>query len=227
MVSATLTDRSGRTLSGQTLDAFYLSIEHVKPFSVGLNCALGAREMRPYLAELSRAVEGYVSCYPNAGLPNAFGQYDEQPSETAGLIKEFAESGFVNIIGGCCGTTPDHIREIARAVEGLQPRHVGSRLPVPGSRLTQLSGLEPLVIRPDSNFQMIGERTNVTGSKKFERLVKAKRLGGRGDGGHRSGSRRRQHHRRQHGRGHARFRSLHDRVPQLHRAPSPRSRACR
>ena len=114
MVSATLTDRSGRTLSGQTLDAFYLSVEHVKPFSVGLNCALGAREMRPYLAELSRAVDGYVSCYPNAGLPNAFGQYDEQPAETAGLVKEFAESGFVNIIGGCCGTTPDHIREIAR-----------------------------------------------------------------------------------------------------------------
>ncbi len=122
MVSATLTDRSGRTLSGQTLDAFYLSIEHSKPFSVGLNCALGAREMRPYLADLARAVDGYVSCYPNAGLPNAFGEYDEQPSETAALIKEFAESGFVNIIGGCCGTTPDHIREIARAVEGLAPR---------------------------------------------------------------------------------------------------------
>jgi 5-methyltetrahydrofolate--homocysteine methyltransferase len=174
MVSATLTDRSGRTLSGQTLDAFYLSIEHVKPFSVGLNCALGAREMRPYLAELSRAVEGYVSCYPNAGLPNAFGQYDEQPAETAGLIKEFAESGFVNIIGGCCGTTPDHIREIAAAVEHIAPRSVGSREPEAGSRLTQLAGLEPLTIRPDSNFQMIGERTNVTGSKKFERLVKAR-----------------------------------------------------
>jgi 5-methyltetrahydrofolate--homocysteine methyltransferase len=174
MVSATLTDRSGRTLSGQTLDAFYLSIEHVKPFSVGLNCALGAREMRPYLAELSRAVDGYISCYPNAGLPNAFGQYDEQPAETAALIKEFADSGFVNIIGGCCGTTPDHIRAIAKSVEGLRPRDPGSRIPGPGSRLTRLSGLEPLVIRPDSNFQMIGERTNVTGSKKFERLVKAK-----------------------------------------------------
>src|SRR6185503_5848036 len=151
MVSATLTDRSGRTLSGQTLDAFYLSIEHVKPFSVGLNCALGAREMRPYLAELSRAVEGYVSCYPNAGLPNAFGQYDEQPAETAGLIKEFAESGFVNIIGGCCGTTPDHIREIARGVEGLPPRRVqgaGIGDQGAGTRLTRLSGLEPLVIRP-------------------------------------------------------------------------------
>jgi 5-methyltetrahydrofolate--homocysteine methyltransferase len=183
MISATLTDRSGRTLSGQTLDAFYLSVEHVKPFSVGLNCALGAREMRPYLAELSRAVEGFVSCYPNAGLPNAFGQYDEQPAETAGLVKEFAESGFVNIIGGCCGTTPDHIRAIAAAVKDLPPRDCSrlsavssqpkaeSRAPKP---FTRLSGLEPLVIRPDSNFQMIGERTNVTGSKKFERLVKAK-----------------------------------------------------
>jgi len=174
MISATLTDRSGRTLSGQTLDAFYLSVEHAKPFSVGLNCALGAREMRPYLAELSRAVDGYVSCYPNAGLPNAFGQYDEQPAETAGLVEEFAKSGFVNIIGGCCGTTPDHIREIARAVDGLPPRATGIGAQGSGIRLTRLSGLEPLVIRPDSNFQMIGERTNVTGSKKFERLVKAK-----------------------------------------------------
>src|SRR6186997_1322251 len=132
--------RSCRTLSGQTLDAFYLSIEHVKPFSVGLNCALGAREMRPYLAELSRAVEGYVSCYPNAGLPNAFGQYDEQPSETAGLVTEFAESGFVNIIGGCCGTTPDHIRAIAQSVEGIAPRAVAAAPPI---HLTRLSGLEP------------------------------------------------------------------------------------
>ena len=186
MVSATLTDRSGRTLSGQTLDAFYLSIEHAKPFSVGLNCALGAREMRPYLADLARTVDGFVSCYPNAGLPNAFGEYDEQPSETAGLVKEFAESGFVNIIGGCCGTTPDHIRAIAEAVKDLPPRkaQAGSQLSAPGSQqpnadgrkpiaFTRLSGLEPLVIRPDSNFQMIGERTNVTGSKKFERLVKA------------------------------------------------------
>jgi 5-methyltetrahydrofolate--homocysteine methyltransferase len=172
MVSATLTDRSGRTLSGQTLDAFYLSIEHARPFSVGLNCALGAREMRPYLAELARTVEGFVSCYPNAGLPNAFGQYDEQPAETAGLVKEFAESGFVNIIGGCCGTTPDHIRLIADAVRNLPPR-AGFHAPA-GARLTRLSGLEPLVIRPESNFIMVGERTNVTGSKKFERLVKAR-----------------------------------------------------
>src|SRR5687767_5256324 len=174
MVSATLTDRSGRTLSGQTLDAFYLSIEHCRPFSVGLNCALGAREMRPYLAELSRAVDGYVSCYPNAGLPNAFGQYDEKPEETASLVKEFAESGFVNIIGGCCGTTPDHIRLIAESVKTLPPRKSSAFGLQPSARFTRLSGLEPLVIREDSNFQMIGERTNVTGSKKFERLVKAR-----------------------------------------------------
>jgi 5-methyltetrahydrofolate--homocysteine methyltransferase len=171
MVSATLTDRSGRTLSGQTLDAFYVSIEHARPFSVGLNCALGAREMRPYLAELARVAEGYVSCYPNAGLPNAFGQYDEAAAETAALVKEFADSGFVNIVGGCCGTTPDHIRAIAEAVKGLSPR-TPERHEL--SAFTHLSGLEPLVIRPDSNFQMVGERTNVTGSKKFERLVKAR-----------------------------------------------------
>ena len=122
MVSATLTDLSGRTLSGQTLDAFYVSIAHCQPFSVGLNCALGARQMRPYLADLARTVPGHVSCYPNAGLPNAFGQYDETPDETAALVKDFADSGFVNIIGGCCGTTPDHIRAIAKAVEGVAPR---------------------------------------------------------------------------------------------------------
>ena len=170
MISATLTDLSGRTLSGQTLDAFYVSVAHAKPFSVGLNCALGARQMRPYLAELARTVPGHVSCYPNAGLPNAFGQYDETPAETAALVKDFADSGFVNIIGGCCGTTPDHIRAIASAVAGVPPR-TSSTGP---TRLTTLSGLEPLVIRPDANFQMVGERTNVTGSKKFERLVKAR-----------------------------------------------------
>jgi 5-methyltetrahydrofolate--homocysteine methyltransferase len=124
MISVTITDRSGRTLSGQTLDAFYVSIRHARPFSVGLNCALGARDMRPYLAELARLAEGYVSCYPNAGLPNAFGQYDELPAETSALLKEFAEAGLVNIIGGCCGTTPDHIRAISDAVAKLPPRPV-------------------------------------------------------------------------------------------------------
>jgi 5-methyltetrahydrofolate--homocysteine methyltransferase len=179
MISATITDRSGRTLSGQTLDAFYVSVEHARPFSVGLNCALGAREMRPYLAELARIATCYVTCYPNAGLPNAFGQYDELPDETAALIRDFAESGFVNILGGCCGTTPDHIRAIARAVESLPPRPrqdaVTGTAPAasPRTHFTRFSGLETLTIRPDSNFQMIGERTNVTGSKRFERLVKA------------------------------------------------------
>ena len=176
MISVTITDRSGRTLSGQTLDAFYLSIRHANPFIVGINCALGAREMRPYLAELSRFAEGYVSCYPNAGLPNAFGQYDELPPETGALIKDFAESGFVNIVGGCCGTTPDHIAAIASAVADLPPRPVEAGASPIGHRVsafTQLSGLEPLPIRPDSNFQMIGERTNVTGSARFARLIKA------------------------------------------------------
>src|SRR3954465_6552051 len=197
MISVTVPDRSGRTLSGQTVDAFYVSIRHAKPFSVGINCALGARDMRPYLAELARLAECYVSAYPNAGLPNAFGEYDEQPEETSALLRDFATSGFVNILGGCCGTTPDHINAVAAAVSGVAPRPLpssswlrprsavrnagsdattdspdpGSRMPDPG--YTQFSGLEVLTIRPDSNFQMIGERTNVTGSTKFARLIKA------------------------------------------------------
>ncbi len=122
MISVTITDRSGRTLSGQTLEAFYISIAHARPWCVGLNCALGARDMRPHLAELARLTDAWVSVHPNAGLPNAFGEYDELPAETAGLLREFAESGLVNIIGGCCGTTPDHIRASARAVEGIAPR---------------------------------------------------------------------------------------------------------
>jgi 5-methyltetrahydrofolate--homocysteine methyltransferase len=182
MISVTITDRSGRTLSGQTVDAFYVAIRHARPFSVGINCALGARDMRPYLAELARLAECYVSSYPNAGLPNAFGEYDEQPAETGALLRDFAASGFVNILGGCCGTTPDHIRAIAAAVSGLAPRPLpdgswidgANREPRTANRdvFTQFSGLEVLTIRPDSNFQMIGERTNVTGSKKFARLIK-------------------------------------------------------
>jgi 5-methyltetrahydrofolate--homocysteine methyltransferase len=171
MISVTVTDRSGRTLSGQTLDAFYTSIRHAKPFSVGLNCALGAREIRPYLAELSRLCESYVTCYPNAGLPNAFGQYDELPEETAALLRDFADSGFVNILGGCCGTTPDHIRAVVKTLDGAKPRPTTARFTIHESRFTALSGLETLTIRPDSNFIMIGERTNVTGSKRFARLV--------------------------------------------------------
>ncbi|NQW05001.1 MAG: methionine synthase [Acidobacteria bacterium] len=170
MISVTVTDRSGRTLSGQTIDAFYVSIEHARPWCVGINCALGAADMRPYLEELSRQAECWVHAYPNAGLPNAFGEYDEQPEETGRLLRDFAQSGFANILGGCCGTTPEHIRAIAKAVDGLAPRPRPE--PAPAGHLTRLAGLEPLVIRPDSNFQMVGERTNVTGSKKFARLIK-------------------------------------------------------
>jgi 5-methyltetrahydrofolate--homocysteine methyltransferase len=176
MISATITDQSGRTLSGQTLDAFYVSIRHARPFSVGLNCALGAEQMRPFLAELARIAECYVTCYPNAGLPNAFGQYDELPPDTARLLRDFADSGFVNILGGCCGTTPDHIRAVGAAIHDIPPRPrptAGSGIGDRGSgdRFTELAGLETLTIRPDSNFIMIGERTNVTGSRRFARLV--------------------------------------------------------
>jgi 5-methyltetrahydrofolate--homocysteine methyltransferase len=179
ILSATITDRSGRTLSGQTIDAFWVSVKHARPLAVGINCALGAREMRPYLADLSRAATTFVSCYPNAGLPNAFGQYDQHAPEPGELIKDFAVSGFVNIVGGCCGTTPDHIRAIADQVAGVPAR----RIPTPDGRPsfksphTQLAGLEVLAIRADSNFQMIGERTNVTGSKKFQRLIKDGKFG--------------------------------------------------
>jgi 5-methyltetrahydrofolate--homocysteine methyltransferase len=168
-VSVTITDQSGRTLSGQTLDAFYTSIEHARPLVVGLNCALGAREMRPYVAELAELCTTFVSCYPNAGLPNAFGEYEEHPHMTAELLREFAASGLVNVIGGCCGTTPEHILAVAHAVEGLTPRP----LPEPRERFARFSGLETLTIRPDSNFQMIGERTNVTGSARFRKLIRA------------------------------------------------------
>src|SRR5437899_3972559 len=172
MISVTVTDLSGRTLSGQTIDAFWAAIRHARPFSVGTNCALGARDMRPYLADLSRIADCYVTCYPNAGLPNAFGQYDELPKDTAGYLHEFATSGFVNIVGGCCGTTPEHIAEIAKAIEGQAPRPV-SPPSNPDVHFTQFAGLEALTIRPESNFQMIGERTNVTGSARFARLIRA------------------------------------------------------
>ena len=168
MLSVTVVDRSGRTLSGQTIDAFYVSIGHARPFSVGINCSLGARDMHPYLAELSRIANVYVSCYPNAGLPNAFGEYDETPKETGALLRDFAASGFVNLLGGCCGTTPDHIRAIAGAADGVRPRVVPAT-----DAFTRFAGLEVLTVRPDSNFQMIGERTNVTGSTRFARLIKA------------------------------------------------------
>jgi 5-methyltetrahydrofolate--homocysteine methyltransferase len=169
-ISLTITDRSGRTLAGQTLDAFYLTVEHARPWCIGINCALGAADMRPYLAELSRMATCWVHAYPNAGLPNAFGDYDERPDQTGALLRDFAGSGFANILGGCCGTTPDHIAAIAKAVEGLAPRPKPA--PRSGVGPTRLAGLEPLIITAESSFQMIGERTNVTGSKRFARLVK-------------------------------------------------------
>ena len=169
LISVTITDRSGRTLSGQTVEAFWISVSHAKPAAVGINCALGADEMRPYIAELSKLADCPILCYPNAGLPNAFGEYDQGPDEMAEKVGEFAESGFVNLVGGCCGSTPAHIAAIAAAVADVPARTV----PVIDDGFSRFSGLEPLVIRPDSNFQMIGERTNVTGSAKFKRLVKA------------------------------------------------------
>jgi 5-methyltetrahydrofolate--homocysteine methyltransferase len=168
MVSGTITDASGRTLSGQTVEAFWNSIRHANPTVIGLNCALGARQLRPYVEELARIAEVAVCVYPNAGLPNAFGEYDEQACETAGLIGEFAAQGLVNIVGGCCGTTAQHIEHIREAVASLPPRR-----PPRLSPRCRLSGLEPLQIGPDSLFVNVGERTNVTGSAKFRRLIEA------------------------------------------------------
>jgi len=168
IISVTITDKSGRTLSGQTLDAFWTSIAHARPLLVGLNCSLGADDMRPYLAELAERVPTFTSCYPNAGLPNAFGAYDETPEQTADKLREFAESGFVNLVGGCCGTTDAHIRRIAEALGGLPPRRVPER----ETGISRFSGLETYEIRSDSNFTMIGERTNVTGSRRFANLIK-------------------------------------------------------
>jgi 5-methyltetrahydrofolate--homocysteine methyltransferase len=167
MVSGTITDLSGRTLSGQTTEAFWISVNHVRPFSVGLNCALGAKELRPHVEELSTIADTFVSCHPNAGLPNEFGQYDQTPEEMAAVLGEFAASGFLNIVGGCCGTTQHHIRAIAEAVAPHTPRPIPDLEPY-----ARLSGLEPLVIRPDTLFVNIGERTNVTGSSRFAKLIK-------------------------------------------------------
>jgi 5-methyltetrahydrofolate--homocysteine methyltransferase len=166
-VSVTITDKSGRTLSGQTLEAFWHSIAHAELISVGINCALGPIQMRPYVEELSRIVPIFTSCHPNAGLPNEFGGYDLTPESLSKSLFEFSESGWLNIVGGCCGTTPDHIRHLSDAVSGLTPR-----TPSPESSESSFSGLEPLTIRDDSNLIMIGERTNVSGSRRFSRLVR-------------------------------------------------------
>ncbi|WIV54602.1 methionine synthase [Amycolatopsis nalaikhensis] len=167
-ISVTIVDLSGRTLSGQTVEAFWSSIEHAKPLVVGVNCSLGAEEMRPHVEELSRIADAYVACHPNAGLPNAFGGYDQTPEETAGLIGGFAREGLVNLVGGCCGTSPAHIAQIAAAAKGISPREV----PAPRTH-TRFSGLEPFGIGADTGFVMIGERTNVTGSKRFRRLIES------------------------------------------------------
>ena len=168
MISGTITDASGRTLSGQTTEAFWNSVRHIKPFMIGLNCALGAAELRPYIAELARIADTRVSAYPNAGLPNEFGEYDETAEEMAAVVGEFAESGLVNLIGGCCGTRPEHIRALGKAVEKRAPRKVPD-LPV----RCRLSGLEPFNIGPDDLFANVGERCNVTGSAVFRRLIEA------------------------------------------------------
>ncbi|CAJ1502756.1 methionine synthase [[Mycobacterium] holstebronense] len=168
IISGTITDASGRTLSGQVTEAFWNSIRHAKPIAVGLNCALGAPEMRPYIAEMARIADTYISCYPNAGLPNAFGEYDESPEAQASYIADFADAGLVNIVGGCCGTAPPHIAEIAKVVEGKPPRELPTI-----EVATRLSGLEPLNITDDSLFVNIGERTNITGSARFRNLIKA------------------------------------------------------
>ena len=169
MISVTFADKSGRNLSGQTLEAFWTAIAHAKPICVGLNCGLGAEEVRPYVEELSSLADTFTSCHPNAGLPNVLGAYDQTPEIMARLLREFAESGFVNMVGGCCGTNAEHIRQIVAAVEGLAPR----RVPAFSERRSRYSGLEPFTFSPEIPFVMVGERTNITGSKKFERVLKA------------------------------------------------------
>ena len=168
MVSGTIVDASGRTLSGQTLESFWTSVSHMDLISIGLNCALGSEQMRPFLAELSDLAPIYISVYPNAGLPNEFGNYDETPQITAGLLSEFADRGFVNIAGGCCGTTPAHIKRIGELLRDKKPRALPEIKKYP-----RFSGLEPLIVRPDSNFINVGERCNVTGSARFAKLIKA------------------------------------------------------
>ncbi len=172
IISGTITDRSGRTLSGQTLAAFWDSVRHARPLAVGLNCALGGRQLRPYAQELSGIADTFLSLYPNAGLPNAFGGYDETPADTSAVLGELAGDGYLNIVGGCCGTGPEHIAAIAAAVRGLAPRVV----PIVEPR-TRLAGLEPLEIGPGSLFVNIGERTNVTGSRRFARLIREGQYG--------------------------------------------------
>ncbi len=168
IISGTITDASGRTLSGQTPEAFWVSLQHAEPLAIGLNCALGAKDMRPHIEALSNTASCFVSAYPNAGLPNAFGEYDEGPDEMGSQLRDFCASGFLNLIGGCCGTTPDHIRAMAAVAAEYPPRQ-----PAQPSPYLALAGLEPLTITPETNFVNVGERTNVTGSRRFARLIKS------------------------------------------------------
>jgi len=167
-ISGTITDLSGRTLTGQTAEAFWHSVRHARPFAVGLNCALGAKELRPYVDELNHSADTLVSAHPNAGLPNEFGGYDETPGTMGKMIGEFARSGLVNIVGGCCGTTPEHIKAFGEAIEGVAPRAIPEK-----PKYMRLSGLEPFTLTPDLNFVNVGERTNITGSAKFRKLIAA------------------------------------------------------
>ena len=167
-ISGTITDLSGRTLTGQTPTAFWHSVRHADPFAIGLNCALGAKELRPYIAELAGACDTLVSAHPNAGLPNEFGGYDETPEQMAGMIEEFARSGLVNIVGGCCGTKPEHIAAFGKAISDVPPRVIPQK-----PKYMRLSGLEPFTLTPDLNFINVGERTNITGSAKFRKLIVA------------------------------------------------------
>ncbi len=167
VISMTITDQSGRTLSGQTAEAFWASVQHARPLAVGLNCALGGDEMRPYVEELSGLADCYLSVYPNLGLPNELGGYDETPEQMAAVLGDFAQQGWLNIVGGCCGSGPEHIQAIAAAVKGLAPR-----VPPPPDGLLRLSGLDPYTIKPTTGFSMVGERTNITGSPRFANLIK-------------------------------------------------------
>jgi 5-methyltetrahydrofolate--homocysteine methyltransferase len=166
IISGTITDASGRTLSGQTIEAFYISLAHSNPFAFGINCALGAKEMRPYVQRLAQIASCYTHAYPNAGLPNAMGEYDETPEQTHGFIRDFATSGFINMAGGCCGTTHHHIGAIARAVDGVKPR-----LPSPPTTLLRCSGLEPLIFTKAIPFVNVGERLNISGSRAFKNMI--------------------------------------------------------